>query len=199
MRAKEVPVTCRIGGEELPRHLERLYGPRAPGALEGYTPLYCSGGFTEVYLLRQPLVGAVEALLRAGRVPYAAGLYAGRLRPRRPLFIPSHLLVERVYGYLGGYSRALQLAEAGVRSVLYGRDALRESVASCHEPLEAEDVVSILGQDGRVYAIGLSEVSGCDSLTRLGGREVVARTIFDLGWYLRGGTVPRESKYRLDR
>lgn len=199
MLTEEIPVTCRLGGEDVFRHIERLFGLGAAGALEGYIPLYCSGDFTEVYLLRQPLVEAVEVLFDAQRVPYTAGLYAGRLRSRKPYFIPSHVLLEKVYRYLGSYSRALQLTEVGVRAVLYGRDVLRESITSCYEPLEVGEVVSIIGNDGRVYAVGLSEIPGCCKLDEINKDEVIARTIFDLGWYLRGGTVPRESKYKLSR
>lgn len=198
MRAREGRrLRCSLGGAEVFAHVSRLFGESALGALEGYTPIYCAGIFTEVYLLREPTLEAVELVVRSGRVPYFAGLYAGRLRSSRPTFIPSHILIERVYEHLGRPVRALGASETGVKVVLYGRDLLAESVVSCYEPVEAGEVVSVVGPDGRVYAVGLSRISSCEEVGRLGKTGAVARTIFDLGWYLRGGTVPREAKYRL--
>ncbi len=188
---------CELSGEELHRHVERLYGKEALEALVGYTPLYCSDGFTEVYLLRQPLLEAVSLLMMSGKVPYYSGLYAGRIRDRKPLFIPSHLLAEKIYEHIGRSVRAFTASEQGIKVLMYGKDLLKESVISCYEPLEAGEVVSILGTDGRVYAIGLSEISKCSELGKLGKTQVIAQTIFDLGWYLRGGTIPREPKYRV--
>ena len=190
-------VRCGLGGGELEEHVTRLYGAGATRVLIGYVPMYCWSSFTEVYLLREELLEAVDKILNSGRVPYSAGLYAGRLRGSRPLFIPSHLLVERVYGVLGRYVRAFEAADQGVRVVLYGRDLLKSSTLRCFEPLEIGEVVSVVGTDGRVYALGLSEVSSCSELEKLGAEDTVARVIFDLGWYLRGGTVARERKYRV--
>lgn len=188
---------CVLGGGEVLAHVSRLYGARALGAIEGYTPLYCSGPFTEVYLLEAQLVGAVETIIESGRVPYFAGVYAGRLRTARPRFIPSHILIERIYKYLGHPIRAFKALEPGVRVVLYGRDLLAESVDSCYEPVEAGEVVSVVGLDGYVYALGLSKVSSCGEMSKLKKADAVAQIIFDLGWYLRGGTAPREAKYRV--
>jgi ribosome biogenesis protein Nip4 len=190
-------VRCRVGGGELGEEVDRLFGAGALRALAGYVPMYCWSSFTEVYLLREELLEAVDRVLSSGRVPYSAGLYAGRLRRSRPRFIPSHLLVERVYEALGRYVRALEASEQGVRVVLYGRDLLRVSTLRCFEPVERGEVVSVVGTDGRVYALGLSEVDSCSELERLRAEDVVARVIFDLGWYLRGGTVARERKYRV--
>ncbi len=198
MRAREEgKLECALGGGELFTHVARLYSESALKAIEGYAPVYCSGLFTEVYLLREPLLEAVELMMRSGRVPYFAGLYAGRLRPAKPVYIPSHVLVERVYRHLGRPLRAVEASEAGVKAVLYGRDLLAESVSSCYEPVETGEVLSVLGPDGFVYAIGLSRISSCGEIRRLRRTDAVAKTIFDLGWYLRGGTVPREAKYRL--
>jgi ribosome biogenesis protein Nip4 len=197
MRPRERVLRCELSGEELHRHVERLYGKEALEALAGYIPLYCSGGFTEVYLLRQQLLDAVRSLMSSGRVPYYSGLYAGRLRTRRPLFIPSHLLIEKLHDRLGKPVRAFAASEQGIKVLMYGKDLLKESLVSCYEPIEVGEVVSVLGPDRRVYAIGLSEISRCSELDRLSRVQVVARTIFDLGWYLRGGTIPREPKYRV--
>ncbi len=188
---------CVLGGGEVFAHVARLFGEEALGAVEGYTPVYCFGVFTEVYLLKEPLLGAVELVMRSGRVPYFAGLYAGRLRSSRPAFIPSHILVEKIYRHLGRLVRAVRGSEAGIKAVLYGRDLLAESATSCYEPVELGDVLSVVGPDGRVYAVGLSRISSCEELGRLGRTDTVVKTVFDLGWYLRGGTVPREVKYRL--
>lgn len=197
MRSRERVVKCKLSGEELYKHIERLYGKEALGVLVGYTPLYCSDGFTEIYLLRQPLLEAVSLLMRSGKAPYYSGLYAGRLRDKKPSFIPSHLLIEKLYNYIGRPIRAFAASEQGIKVLMYGKDLLKESVISCYEPLEVGEVVSILGTDGRVYAIGLSEISKCSELDELSRTQVVARTIFDLGWYLRGGTIPREPKYKV--
>ncbi len=190
-------VRCRVGGSELEEHITRLYGAEAVRAIADYVPMYCWSSFTEVYLLREELLEAVERILSSGRVPYSAGLYAGRLRRSRPKFIPSHTLVEKVYEVLGRYVRAFEVAEQGVKVVLYGRDLLKSSTLRCFEPVEKGEVVSVVGTDGRVYALGLSEVDSCSKLGRLRAEDVVARVIFDLGWYLRGGTVARERKYRV--
>lgn len=194
---EEGVIRCSLGGEEVFEHVERLFGSKALSALEGYTPLYCSGEFTEVYLLKPELVETVRRLLRSGRVPYSAGLYAGRLRISKPRFIPSHILVEKVYRVLGTPVRAVVLAEKGLKTVLYGRDVLRASVMRCFEPVEPEEVLSVLGPDGYVYALALSMVESCRSLEEMKPLDIVAKNIFDLGWYLRGGTKPRESKYKL--
>lgn len=190
-------VRCRVGGSELEEHVTRLYGAEAIRAIAGYVPMYCWSSFTEVYLLREELLEVVERVLSSGRVPYSAGLYAGRLRRSRPKFIPSHVLVERVYEVLGRYVRAFEAAEQGVKVVLYGRDLLKSSTLRCFEPVERGEVVSVVGTDGRVYALGLSEVSSCSELGKLRAEDAVARVIFDLGWYLRGGTVARERKYKV--
>ncbi|MEM4791278.1 MAG: PUA domain-containing protein [Thermofilum sp.] len=159
--------------------------------------MYCFGSFTEVYLVKPRLLGAIEAVLRSGRIPYFAGMYGGRLRSTRPEFIPSHVLIERIYEHLGRPIRAVKAMEQGIKVVLYGKDLLAESVASCFEPIELGEVVSVIGPDGYVYAIGLSTISSCEEIARLRKKDVVARSVFDLGWYLRGGTIPREAKYKL--
>lgn len=198
MCTEEEPVVkCSLGSGEVFKEIERLFGRRALSAVEGYTPLYCFSKFIEVYLLTAELVSAVERVMSCGRVPYAAGLYAGRLRTGRPAFIPSHLLIEKVYRVLEYPRRAVALAEDGVKAVLYGRDVLRESVVKCFDPLESGEVLAVLGLDGYVYAIALSNVEGCGILGSMKPADVIAKTVFDLGWYLRGGTYPRESKYRL--
>lgn len=194
---EESVIKCSLGGEEVFEHVGRLFSSKALSALEGYIPLYCSGGFTEVYLLKPELVEAVRRLLRGGRVPYSAGLYAGRLRAEKPRFIPSHILVEKVYRVLGTPVRAVVLAEEGLKTVLYGRDVLRASVLRCFEPVEPGEVLSVLGPDGYVYALALSRLGSCRSLEEMKPLDVVAKNVFDLGWYLRGGTKPRESKFKL--
>lgn len=197
MRAREGGgLRCEIGGDEVLAHIVRLYGEGALGALRGYTPMYCSGAFTEVYLLHARLLEAVETILASGRVPYFAGLYAGRLRSARPKFIPSHLVIERVYRHLGRPVRAVRALERGIKAILYGRDLLAESASSCYEPVEEGEVLAVIGPDDYVYAIGVSRVAGCDGVAELKRTEAVAQSVFDLGWYLRGGTVPREAKYR---
>jgi len=194
---KRDEVKCTLGGNEVLSHISRLYGAEATEAVKGYTPMYCSGSFTEVYLVKPQLVEAVEAVLRSGRIPYFAGMYCGRLRSAKPEFIPSHVLVERIYEFLGHPIRAVKAIEQGIKVILYGRDLLAESVASCFEPVELGEVVSVIGPDGYVYAIGLSTTSSCEEIAKLRKKDVVVRSVFDLGWYLRGGTVPREAKYKL--
>ncbi|MEM2207286.1 MAG: hypothetical protein QXG17_01145 [Sulfolobales archaeon] len=194
---KREEMKCWLGGDEVLKHISRLYGSEATGAIRGYTPLYCFGSFTEVYLVKDQLVEVVEAVLRSGRIPYFAGMYGGRLRPTKPGFIPSHMLVERVYEFLGHPVRAVKALEQGIKVALYGRDLLAESVALCFEPVEFGEVISVVGPDGYVYAVGLSKVSSCEEVAMLRKKDVVVRTVFDLGWYLRGGTTPREPKYKL--
>ncbi|MCX8209102.1 MAG: hypothetical protein N3G79_05635 [Sulfolobales archaeon] len=187
---------CVVGGGEVFEHVARLHGSRAAEALREYVPLYCAEPL-EVYLMRAELMHAVERILKSGRFPYFAGFYAGRLRSDKPRFIPSHVLLDRLYKHIGHPVRAVKISDAGIRVVLYGRDVLAESVVECFEPVEAGEVVSITGPDGYVYAVGLSKISSCGEIGRLREKDVVAKTIFDLGWYLRSGTVPREARYKV--
>lgn len=190
-------VECVVGEDEALNHIARLYGSRALEALKEYIPLHCVKPLNEVYLLKAEFLSTIEKIVESGRYPYLAGLYAGRLRSSKPKFIPSHILVDKIYKYIKHPVRAVKISETGVKVVLYGRDILAESVTECYEPVEIGEVLSILGPNGYVYAVGLSTISSCGEVHRLREKDLVAKSVFDLGWYLRGGTILREARYKI--
>ncbi len=175
----------------------RLFGEDAVKVFEGFSLLVCRGEFAEAYLLRGEVVDLVKGLLGSGRVPYAAGLYAGRLRRSRPTFVPSVDFLSFLYSGLGSLRRALIVGERGLKPFLYGKDVLRASVLKCFEPLSKGEVVGVVGEDGFVYGVGLSVIDSCREVEGLGSVDVVAENVFDVGWYLRGGTEARERKFKI--
>jgi ribosome biogenesis protein Nip4 len=74
---------------------------------------------------------------------------------------------------------------------------LRASVLECFEPLSKGEVVGIVGEDGFVYGVGLSVIDSCQEIEGLRNVDVVAENVFDVGWYLRGGTKARERKFKV--
>lgn len=206
MSVKEV-LRCRAGGIEcvvsvdlelkVLNHISRLFGPDVSRYVSSLgRVIVCSGIFSEAYLVSSELLGVVKELFRSGYVPYSVGLYLGRLRFSRPYFIPSVNLLEVIYRRFGP-RRALIVSESGIRPFLYGNDVLKASIISCYEPLSKGDVVGILGSDGYVYGVGLCMISSCSDVGRLKELEVVAKNIFDVGWYLRGGTEARERMFKV--
>ena len=86
-------LTCRVDNEGLVPNAVKSYlmsDDLVAKVIGGLTGLICTGVFTEAYLLTESLLNAVTRLIGSGRVPYAAGIYVGRLRKVRPTFIPSH-------------------------------------------------------------------------------------------------------------
>jgi len=175
----------------------RLFGEDAVKVFEGFSLLVCRGEFAEAYLLRGEVTDLVKSLLDSGRVPYAAGLYAGRLRKSCPTFVPSVDFLSFLYSGLGGFRRALVVSERGLKPFLYGKDVLKASVLECFEPLSKGEVVGIVSEDGFVYGVGLSVIDSCREVKGLRNVDVVAENVFDVGWYLRGGTEARERKFKV--
>ena len=190
-------IKCVLGGDRVLKLIEYLLGPDARSIAESLgTVLVCSGEFSEVYLVSNLMADAIATLFKRGYVPYSAGLYAGRLRRSRPEFIPSVSLLQIIYDSVGP-RRAIEVSEEGLKPFLYGNDILRKSVTKCYEPVSRGEVVGILGSDGYVYGVGLSNVDSCSELSKLRDLDEVAKNVFDIGWYLRGGTEPRERKYKV--
>ncbi len=157
--------------------------------------LICSALFTEVYLVTDQLLQAVKALWRANRNPYSAGLYVGRLRKSKPHIIPSVMLANAVFSKLETYKNSVAISEEGLKPFLYGKDVLKASVVRTYPKIVPNNYVFVLGLDGQVYGLGISRV-GEEEMGKLRDDEVVVRNVFDVGWYLRGGTEPRERKYK---
>lgn len=189
-------IRCSWGGEEILAHVARLFGEEALRPLEGLQVLICRNSFTEAYALTPEVAEAVKALMAAGRVPFSAGLYIGRLRQARPYFIPSHNLVQEIYRALGRPVRAFTIGEQGIRPYLYGKDVLAASLKQCHPPIEAGEVVAIIDEDGWVYGIGLSTKNNCREARKAKPSEVIAKNVFDVGWYIRSQTR-KERKYKI--
>ncbi|MCD6278113.1 MAG: hypothetical protein J7J11_00350 [Desulfurococcales archaeon] len=191
-------IICVLGDRKVLRFIENLFGRDARAIVEKLgNPLICSGEFTELYLVSDLLASAAAVLFRKNYVPYSAGLYAGRLRKRPPRFIPSANLLQLIYDALGP-RRAVEVSEEGIKPFLYGNDILKKSVLKCYEPVSRSEVVGIIGSDGYVYGVGLSNLQSCKELASLSDLDEVAQNVFDIGWYLRGGTKPREKKYKID-
>jgi len=159
--------------------------------------MICEGIFKEAYLLDERVKQLVEKLLEVGKVPYSAGLYIGRLRRKRPTFIPSVNLLNKLHLILKRPYRALVVKKEGIKPFLYGKDILKASVVGCYAPIIKGDVIAVFGEDKQVYGIGLSTISSCNEIKDLKRTDPVAIHVFDVGWYLRGGTEPRERMYTL--
>jgi len=191
-------IECRItDGEEVLSHFKRLFGEYSIRVIsELGNIMICSGVFTEAYILPKNLVTTVIKLFTSGYVPYSAGLYVGRLRRLKPRFIPSINALYIIYKNIG-LKRALMVSEEGLKPFLYGNDILKMSVIKCFEPIDKDEVVGIVGSDKYVYGIGLSTISSCEEIKKLKDVDVVAYNVFDVGWYLRGGTESREHMIKL--
>ena len=193
-------IRCVIDGAEclrVSREVARLFGKEvADGALKNFAIMVCSDAFVETYALSKEVARVVEVLFSSGYIPYSAGMYLGRLRKARPVFIPSTQLLELLYS-THGLARAFMIGESGVRPFLYGKDVLGVSLLKCFPPIEPGEVVGIVGRDGSIYGLGLSTVGSCEEAYRLrGSRRVIARNIFDVGWYIRGISLG-ERKYKV--
>ncbi len=174
-------------------YLKGLFGSEVC-ELTNYSVLICSGIFTEAYLLSSEVLEVVNVLLRAGRVPYSAGIYVGRVRRSPPRLIPSADFLGFIYEFLGSPRRAFKVSWRGIKPFLYGRDILKSSVIKCFDPVSRGEVAAVLGEDGLVYGVGISEVDGCDSLKGFGDLEVVVKNVFDVGWFLRSDS---ERKFKV--
>ena len=158
--------------------------------------MICKGIFEEAYIISDTLTKVIKVIFSKGYIPYSAGLYIGRIRKSKPYFIPSINLLQLIYNELG-LRRAIVVSDEGLKPFLYGNDILRKSVIECYEPLSKNDVVGIVGTEGYVYGIGLCTMERCNDLKRLKDLDLVARNVFDVGWYLRGGTEARERMFKV--
>ncbi len=158
--------------------------------------LFCSGLFTEVYLVSSELLGVVDVLRRSGRVPYCVGVYVGRFRGREPYLIPSTMLANTVFSRLGRYVSTVVVSDDGLKPFLYGRDILKTSVVKVYPKLRRNGIVFVVGSDGYVYGVGISLVDDL-MIKDLRSNDVVVKNVFDVGWYLRGGTKPKEKKFKV--
>ncbi len=196
-------IKCFFGGDQVVEAVYKFFNGALPmeeveGLLTGYTPLICEGVFREAYLLSKDVLEPVNILLKSGKIPYAAGMYVGRLRRREPYFIPSTDFLQYVYSSLGRVFKALIVGREGLKPFLYGKDVLKASVRKCIPPIKKSDIVGIVGEDEYVYGLGLSTIENCNEISSLRRTDPVAINIFDVGWYLRGGTEAREKKYRIE-
>jgi ribosome biogenesis protein Nip4 len=189
-------VKCIILDGDFIEILAKLFGNSVRKIFENRKIIKCSGVFTELYALSQEQLRVFHKLTSSGRYPYSAGMYLGRLRKRKPLFIPSITLLHLLYHSTGKPVRALMIDKNGLKPFLYGGDVLKMSVIKCYPPIEKGEIVSIIDVDSFVYGVALSTINDCD-LRGLNETSMVARNIFDIGWYLRGGTEPREKKIKL--
>ncbi len=156
--------------------------------------LICRGTFSEAYLLNQEVLEVTGKLTASGRIPYSAGLHVGRISSNR--LIPSHDFLQFIYDLLGKPVKAIEVSEAGLKPFLYGKDVLKASTVKCYPPLKRGDFIGVIGTDRYVYGIGKSLINACDELIPLRNTEPVAINVFDVGWYLRGGTEPKERKLK---
>jgi ribosome biogenesis protein Nip4 len=196
-------IRCFYGGTKVLEAIHKFFKgflsmQEVKDLLNGYTPLICEGVFMEAYLLSKDVLETVNILLQSGRVPYSAGIYVGRLRRKEPSFIPSTDFLQYVYSSLGRILKALVIGGEGIKPFLYGKDVLKASVRKCIPPIKKSDIVSIVGEDQYVYGLGLSTIGSCDEISSLKRTDPVAINVFDVGWYLRGGTEARERKYRIE-
>ena len=162
--------------------------------LSGLTGLICRGEFTEAYLIPPQVWEVTAKLMSSGRIPYAAGMYVGRVA--RNSLIPSHDFLQHTYEALGHPIKAVTVGNEGLKPFLYGKDVLKASTLKCHPPLRKGDIIGIVGQDNYVYGVGKSTINSCEELNNLRRTDPVALNVFDVGWYLRGGTDPRERKFK---
>jgi len=191
-------ISCYIiEGRNVLDVIAKLFGFEAATLLRSLGKLMiCEGVFKEVYIVSGELINVIKVIFKSGRIPYSAGLYLGRLRREKPKLIPSVNTIQIIYDKLG-FRRALIVREEGIKPFLYGNDIIKKSVIKCIEPLELGDIVGIVGEDNYVYGVGLSVIGSCNELNSLKDNDMVARNIFDVGWYLRGGTEVRERMFKL--
>lgn len=184
-------------GSRITSELQSLFQVDVVGLLKPYSRLVlCTALFTEVYLISDELLNIIKKLWSAGRNPYSAGIYLGRLRRRKPYLIPSTMLANTVFSRLGRYVNSVVVSDSGLKPFLYGKDVLKASVIKAYPKILEGNPTFILGSDGYVYGVGIAVVSSED-LERLDESEVVVKNVFDVGWYLRGGTEPRERKFKV--
>lgn len=200
MRPKEV-VKCYGCSDDLRRKilsdLLSIFQHDVTTLLKPYDKiLICSGLFSEVYLVSDPLLKAVQTLWKVGRNPYCVGIYVGRLRGRKQHLIPSTMLAYAVFSKLGTYTNSVVVSDDGLKPFLYGRDVLKASVIKVYPKLMPNHYTFIVGTDGQLYGFGISATDE-EGLKRLKDDEVVVKNVFDVGWYLRGGTKPREKKFKI--
>ncbi len=200
LRCSSGGITCVISADvskELLYLINDYLGSDAAELISnlGYLML-CRGVFNEAYLIPPKLKDIIKTLFKSGRVPYSAGLYLGRIRKFSPKFIPSINLLQLVYDSLG-FRSALIIREEGLKPFLYGNDVLKVSVINCFEPVRRGYLVGIVGLDGFVYGVGLSVINSCRELRNLKDDDLVARNVFDVGWFLRGGTELRERMFKI--
>ncbi|MEM0361779.1 MAG: hypothetical protein QXY36_01420 [Sulfolobales archaeon] len=200
MPSKEV-VRCfecpeDIGGR-IRSELQLLFQVDVVGLLNPYSRLLlCTALFTEAYLISDELLNTIKKLWSAGRNPYSAGIYLGRLRKRKPYLIPSTILASAVFSRLGRYVNSVVVSDSGLKPFLYGRDVLKTSVIKAYPTIVKGSPTFVLGIDGYVYGVGIATTNGED-IGRLDESEVVVKNVFDVGWYLRGGTQPKEKKFKV--
>ena len=189
---------CWRDQERIRRELARLFGKsQAEASLRGKVPYICGGRFMEAYLVSGDFLRIIEKIEASGRYPYSAGIYVGRLRRRKPTLIPSADFLTYLYSVLGRPLRALTVSESGLKPFLYGNDILKASIIRCHPPIDEGEVVGVLGRDNVVYGVGLSKIASCREIQGLKPTDPVALNVFDVGWYVRGGTTLKERKFKL--
>lgn len=200
MPPKEV-VKCFESPDDLRRQLiYELSSIFQCNIVEALTPyerlIICSGIFSEAYFVSDALLEVVKMLWERGRNPYCVGVYAGRIRKHKPYIVPSITLANIIFSKLGTYTNSVVVSEDGLKPFLYGKDVLKASVIKTYPKLIPNGYAFIVGPDGQVYGLGIAKVSD-EELPQLNNNEVVVRNVFDVGWYLRGGTNPREKKFKI--
>ncbi len=190
----ECPEDLRI---KILSELHMLFQNDVAELLKPYSRLIiCSALFAESYLISDKLMKAVTKLWGVSRNPYCAGIYLGRLRRSKPYLIPSAMLASAVFSKLGSYVNSVVVSESGLKPFLYGKDILKASVIKTYPKIVSGNYTFVLGSDGYVYGVGIAEVSG-EEVGGLKDLDLVVRNVFDVGWYLRGGTEPRERKFKI--
>jgi len=174
----------------------RLFNEDASMLLGSLNIVICSGMFDEVYAVNNALHRVFNDLVRGGRYPYSVGLYVGRLRRLRPHFIPSVMLAEFIYGKLRYFVNAVKVSLNGLKPFLYGNDILKESVTNYFPKVVRGRVTFVIGPDNYVYGLGISTVNDYE-IKGLKPTDVVVKNVFDVGWYVRGGTEVREKKFKV--
>lgn len=150
--------------------------------------ILCVSGCREVYIVSERLAETATILSDRGAEVLSAGLRVGEVVAGR--LVPNPVFMEYVFRLTGRFRGAVVAREEGVRSFLYGRDLLYESLERVYPPVEKNMIVSVLDtSDLSVIGVGvfLEDIGDVLSWPRRGEflkRPVVAN-IRDLGLYLR--------------
>ncbi len=111
--------------------------------------------------------------------PQSLGIWVGDLSPSRFTFAIS--ILDRLVGLT---KNLIVVSRQGAEALTYGRSILKHSVMETGQDLKRGQYVLVMNENGECLGLAVLSVD-TEKLHRLSPKELVAKNVMDVGWYIR--------------